>query len=90
MTILEFEAKIKREIDKRLTIKRNPNHSDISGVYINDIYLGVAVPPNEIMPKRSDFYMDTHGYPYRGVEEAMKDIKGKVETWSQDKQDLHT
>lgn len=78
MTTKDFEKKIQDEIDPNLTIRINPNADDIAGVYFNDIYLGVAVPPNEIHKEMSMQRTDATGTPYKTLDFAYDVIKGKL------------
>ena len=83
MTIKEFEAKIQKEIDKDLNIRVNPNHNDIAGVYWNNIYISVAVPPQEIRDKLDNGYTDAIGHPYRSIDMAIDLINGKLPKFKQ-------
>lgn len=78
MLITEFEKKIQKEIDADLTIRINPNAEDIAGVYYKGVYIGVAVPPQEIHQEHSPKYTDRNGYPYRSITQAEDIIKGKL------------
>lgn len=78
MKTIDFEKKIQEEIDKDLSIRTNPNHEDIAGVYWNDIYLGIAVPPVEIRDRMSSEYVDAIGHQYKDQFIAYELIKGKL------------
>lgn len=78
MTIKNFEAKIQAEINPDLTIRINPNADDIAGVYYQNVYIGVAVPPLEIRETPSEKYHDRLGHPYRTIQQAEDIIKGKL------------
>lgn len=78
MKTTDFEKKIQEEIDPELNIRINPNAEDIAGVYWNDIYISVAVPPQEIREEHDDKYHDAIGYPYRHIDSAIELIKGKL------------
>ena len=78
MLIKDFVAKIQSEIDKDLTIRTNPNATDIAGVYYKDTYIGVAVPPVEIRETVDSGYTDSIGYPYKSIQLAEDFIKGKL------------
>lgn len=78
MTTKDFEKKIQTEIDKDLNIRVNPNASDIAGVYWNDIFIGIAVPPVEIREAYDAGYQDDMGHPYRHVASAIEMIEGKL------------
>ena len=56
MLISEFESKIK-EIDPDLNIRTNKKSNDIAGIYWNDIYVGIAVPPVEIFEEENKGYI---------------------------------
>lgn len=66
MLIQEFEKELKK-FDEGLNIRMNKNSSDIAGIYWNDIYVGIAVPPKEIWEEVSDSYQDEMGYPYHSM-----------------------
>lgn len=78
MKIEDFEKQIKKDIDPDLTIRVNPNHEDIAGVYWNDIFIGVSVPPKEIREKVDMKYVDQLGNPYKSIPMALEFIKGKL------------
>jgi hypothetical protein len=78
MTITDFEKKIQEEIHPDLTIRINPNSDDIAGVYLNNTYMGIAVPPQEIREEFSPKYTDKRGAPYRCIQQAEDIIKGKL------------
>ena len=78
MKIAEFQTKIQKEIDQRLHIVRNPNVDDAAGVYLDDFYTGVMVPPGEIWEHATDLYADKWGHRYRTIPEALRDIKNKL------------
>ena len=79
MKITDFEKEIQEDIDSELSIRINPNHEDIAGVYYKDFYLGVAVPPQEIREEFDRSYVDSTGYPYKHKSLALEFIKGKLE-----------
>lgn len=83
MKTLDFEKKIQEEIDKDLNIRTNPNHDDIAGVYWNDMFIGVSVPPVEIKEEYDANYRDQAGYPYRDQKTALNLIKGKLPKYKQ-------
>ncbi len=74
----DFEKKIQDEIDSELNVRVNPNHDDIAGVYWNDIYIGVAVPPKEIREEHNSGYTDDLGNPYKHIDMAIEFINGKL------------
>ena len=78
MKTLDFEKQIQKEIDPELNIRINPNAEDIAGVYWNDIFIGVAVPPQEIREEHDANYQDSIGHPYRHVASAIELIEGKL------------
>lgn len=78
MKIKDFEAKIQKEIDAELSVRTNPNHGDIAGVYYKNTYLGVAVPPEEIREEVDKGYSDKLGYPYKSIKMAEDFINGKL------------
>ena len=78
MTTEDFEIQIKKDIDSDLNIRVNPNAEDIAGVYWNDIYIGVAVPPKEIRKEHSSSYTDSMGHPYRHIALAIEFIEAKL------------
>jgi len=78
MTIKDFEKKIQAEIHPDITIRINPNSEDIAGVYLNNTYMGIALPPQEIQEMFSSKYVDSRGAPYRCIEQAEAIIKGKL------------
>lgn len=78
MLTTDFELKIQKEIDKDLTIKTNPNADDIAGVYYQNVYIGVAVPPKEIFEEFREKYQDRLGHPYRSISQAEAIIQGKL------------
>jgi len=78
MKIKDFQTKIQEEIDPELTIRTNPNAKDIAGVYYKDIYIGVAVPPEEIYEEVSRTRVDALGMPYKTIDFAYDMIKGKL------------
>lgn len=78
MKIKDFEAQIQKDFDKDLTIRTNPNHSDIAGVYWKDIYIGVSLPPEEIHKNIVGDYKDSIGVPYKNIDLALEFIKGKL------------
>jgi len=78
MFITDFEKKIQEEIHPELTIRVNPNSDDIAGVYLNDTYMGIALPPQEIREEFSPKYVDRRGSPYRCVQQALDIISGKL------------
>lgn len=87
MKIEDYEKQIQKEIDPDLTIKVNPNHTDIAGVYWQDIFIGVSVPPVEIKETLEPSYVDGVGYPYKNVQLATDLIKGKVAKFKKAKED---
>jgi len=84
MKIKDFEAQIQKDFDKDLTIRQNPNHADIAGVYWKDIYLGVALPPEEIRKEIDRSYTDGIGQPYKNIDMALEFIKGKLEKFKRE------
>lgn len=78
MTTKEFEVKIQQEIDPELTVRVNPNADDIAGVYWREVYISVAVPSGDIQEEFNRDYTDKMGYPYRSVQMAIDQIKGKL------------
>ena len=78
MLTTEFEKKIQEEINSDLTIRINPNAEDIAGVYYQNVYMGISVPPQEIKDTFSEKYCDNKGYPYRSIELAEGLIRGKI------------
>lgn len=78
MQIQDFEKKIQKEIDSELSIRPNPNADDIAGVYWKDLYISVALPPQEIREVYSKDYTDKMGAPYRSIDMAMDHIKAKL------------
>lgn len=78
MKTTDFEKKIQKEIDPDLSIRVNPNAEDIAGVYWNDIFIGVSVPPKEIREKLDPSYLDGIGYPYKDRVLAEEFIRGKL------------
>ena len=87
MKIKDFEKKIQTEIDKDLTIRTNPNHDDIAGVYWNDVYIGVSLPPVDIREDIDLNYVDAIGQPYKNVEMALSFIKGKLTKYKREMKD---
>ena len=87
MLIKDFEKKIQDEIEPTLSIRTNPNHEDIAGVYWGDIYLGVAVPPVEIRETAEAGYTDKYGYPYKARPFAEELIKGKLAKFKKAKEE---
>ena len=83
MKTKDFEKKIQKEIDPDLNVRINPNHDDIAGVYWNDVYIGVAIPPQEIKRDHSASYTDAIGYPYKHISLAFDLIKGKLRKYKQ-------
>jgi len=81
MKIIDFEKKIQTEIDPDLNIRINPNHSDIAGVYWNNIYISVAVPPEEIKEEVSKGYTDIMGNPYKSIDTATMFIEGQLKKY---------
>lgn len=78
MLITEFEKKIQDEVDAELTIRINPNADDIAGVYYKGVYMGIALPPQEIREEFNPKYCDSRNAPYRSVQMALDIIKGKL------------
>lgn len=78
MKTTDFEKQIQKDIDPDLNIRTNPNHKDIAGVYWNDIFIGVSVPPEEIKEEFDGGYRDAIGYPYKNVQLALDFISGKL------------
>lgn len=78
MLITEFEKKIQVEINPALSIRVNPNADDIAGVYYENMYMGIALPPQEIKDEFSEKYHDKKGYPYRTMSQAVDIINGKL------------
>lgn len=78
MLITQFEKKIQEEINSDLTIKINPNADDIAGVYYKNVYMGIAIPAQEIHETFSEKYVDRMGHPYRTIGQAEDIIRGKV------------
>lgn len=78
MQITDFEKKIQEEIHPDLSIRVNPNADDIAGVYYQGVYMGVAIPAQEIRDTFSEKYTDRMGHPYRSIEQAEAIIKGKL------------
>lgn len=78
MLITQFEKKIQEEINSDLAIKINPNADDIAGIYYKNMYMGIAVPSQEIYEVFSDKYVDRMGHPYRSIEQAESIIRGKL------------
>jgi hypothetical protein len=78
MIIKDFEKKIQDEIHADITIRINPNSDDIAGVYLNDTYMGIALPPQEIHEEFSPKYVDRRGSPYRTMQQAEDIIRGKL------------
>lgn len=79
MQIKDFEKQIQKDLDKELSIRTNPNHPDIAGVYYKDMYLGVAVPPTTIKEVLDPDYRDAIGHPYKFKQQALDQISGKLE-----------
>jgi len=77
MQTKDFEKQLQEEVDGEITIRTNPNHSDIAGVYWKNFYLGVAVPPTEIRDKHDEGYRDSIGYPYKTKQVALDLVKGQ-------------
>jgi len=75
MKIAEFEKILKDTIDKRITIRKNPNATDVAGVYIDDTYLHTAVPSENIYKERSKKHCDIYGTPFRGIDETLEILK---------------
>ena len=78
MLITQFEKKIQEEINPDLTIKVNPNADDIAGIYYKNVYMGIAIPPQEIHETFSEKYVDRMGHAYRTTEQAEGIIRGKI------------
>lgn len=78
MLITDFEKKIQQEINPDLTIRINPNADDIAGVYYKGVYMGIALPPQEIREEYNPKYCDSRNYPYRSVQMALDIISGKL------------
>jgi len=78
MLITDFEQKIKNEIDQDLEVRVNPNADDIAGIYYKGVYMGIAVPSQEIRDTFSEKYCDRMGHPYRSIEQAEGIIRGKI------------
>jgi hypothetical protein len=78
MLITDFEKKIKDEIHPDLSIRINPNADDIAGVYLNNTYMGIALPPQEIRDEFNPKYADHRGSPYRSIQQALDLINGKL------------
>lgn len=79
MKITDFEKQIQKDIDPELSIRVNPNHPDIAGVYWREHFLGVSVPPQEIKTALDASYRDKIGYPYKNKQLALDQITGKLE-----------
>ena len=78
MKTSDFEKEIQETIDKDLSVRVNPNAKDIAGVYYKDLYLSVAIPPEEIKDELDSSYRDDAGYPYKHKALALELIKGKL------------
>lgn len=66
------------DIDPDLHIKTNPNSTDIAGVYWKNIYIGVAIPPEEIHDEVNRAYQDAIGQPYKSIGLAIEFIEAKL------------
>jgi len=78
MKTTDFEKQIQKDIDKDLSIRINPNATDIAGVYYKDLYIGVAVPPETIKEEIDRGYTDRVGVPYKSIGMALDFINGKL------------
>lgn len=78
MKTTDFEKKLQKELDPDITIRVNPNHSDIVGVYWKEHYLSVSVPPEEIKEEVDKGYTDKIGYPYKSRPMAEELVIGKL------------
>lgn len=78
MSIEDFEKVIQEEINADLTIRTNPNASDIAGVYFKEHFIGVSVPPKEIHKEVSMQRTDALGHPYKTIDFAKELIAGKL------------
>lgn len=87
MKTKDFEKKLQEEVDPDITIRTNPNHKDIAGVYWNDLYLGISVPPVEIKDKHDASYVDDIGYPYKHQKLAYDLVVGKLQKFKQEMAD---
>ncbi|TXG77116.1 hypothetical protein E6Q11_03325 [Candidatus Dojkabacteria bacterium] len=77
MTIQEVETQLKK-IDENITVRANEN-SDLAGVYWKDTYTYISMPKDDVRPKRTDMYCDSHGVPHRGFAEVVERVKAFVE-----------
>jgi len=77
MTRLDFEKKIKKEIDQHLNVKVHPQNLDVAGVYYNDIYI-CAIPSGDIYEERNPNYQDAVGNVHRPIPEAIAMIGGFI------------
>lgn len=82
MTTQEFEAKIKEEIDADLNIRVNPNHPDIAGVYLNNLYISVAVSAEELKEEFDPNHKDAFGHPFRTIEQSFEHVLKKYERYT--------
>lgn len=83
MKTTDFEKQLQEELDEEITIRTNPNHDDIAGVYWREMFLGVAVPPIEINELVSLSYRDAVGNTYRGYKDARELVEGKLAKFKQ-------
>lgn len=70
MTINDFVARLRKNIDPDISIRVNPNHPDIAGVYWKNIHMEIGCPPHEIFEERNPAFTDAFGTPHRTVEEV--------------------
>jgi len=87
MKTIDFEKEIQKDIDTNLSIRTNPNATDIAGVYYKDVYIGVSVPPVDIKKEHDSNYTDRIGVPYKNKDMAIAFIHGKLEKFKREMED---
>ena len=85
--IEDFEKSIQEEIDQHLSILPNSTE-DVSGVYYNDMYIGVTVPRHNIFPQRNEIHKDIHGVTFRGANETKELIRAKLQILDEERKAL--
>lgn len=81
MTIKEFENKIKTEIDSGLSVKINPNHNEVAGVYYGDYYINVTIPSTGLKDEVDNKYGINIGerfIPHRNIQQSFDLVGAKL------------
>lgn len=76
MPIETFQNYIRKHVHRELYIRQSTN--DLAGVYYNNYYLNISLPPKFIYHTPKSQYTDKHGVQYRCVLKAVEAIRNKL------------